>query len=291
MKKIHRRRHREMVRRDAETGNRSAEFCPAVLRLQYGKLSVRIAMGLFSGIKGESIFCEPLLRYFRHNPLPALFNKTAGLKDDRLLALVTALIVEDRLDAALGAFLPRYPRLTSTAEFRFSMKIALAEALGQIPPRILSAASVIRKIRNEFAHQLEIESLTGLKSSLTADLKNLRADVYGVLGADQRKPLPTLLEEYKALAFFCIAGLDAYRENLDYLRSHIETPEFMDALLKKCAADNEAEMRSVLAQKPISVEVIDGHTIETYAKGLVCIGGGDGGGPLDLGKILNRPVK
>lgn len=246
-------------------------------------------MGLFSGIKGESLFDEPLLRYFRHNPLPALFSKTAGLKDDRLLALVTALIVEDRLDAALSSFLPRYRRLTSASDFTFSMKIALAEALAQIPPKILSAATVIRKIRNEFAHHLEIESFSGLKADLTADLKNLRAAVYGVFGADQRKPLPSLPEEYKALAFVCIAGLDAYRENLAYLRAYIETPEFIDFLLKKCAAENEAEMRAVLAQKPISVEVLDGHTIETYAKGVVHIRAGEG--TIDLGKILKKPAE
>jgi hypothetical protein len=243
-------------------------------------------MGLFSGVKGESLFCEPLLRYFRHNPLPALFGKTAGLQDDRLLALITALIVEDRVDAALRSFLPRYQRLIKYSEFTFSMKIAVAEALGQIPPKILSAATVVRKIRNAFAHNLEIESLNALKADLIADLRNLRAAVYGVLGADQKRPLPSLLEEYKALAFFCIAGLDAYHENLQYLRACMETPEFIDSLYRKCAADNEAAMQEVLAQGPVRVEVIEGHKVETYAKGLVCIGEGEG--TVDLGKILNR---
>src|ERR1700687_1436110 len=87
-------------------------------------------MGLFSGKKGETIFSEPLLTFFRHNPLPELFQQTEGLKDDRLLAIVTALIVEDRIDAVLGSFLPRYVRLTEKTEFTFSMKIALVEALG-----------------------------------------------------------------------------------------------------------------------------------------------------------------
>src|SRR5215207_965933 len=101
-------------------------------------------MGLISGHKGEALFTEPLMRFFRHDPLPELFSKTEQLQDDRLLAIVTALIVEDRLDVALKSFLPRYTRLEAGADFSFSMKIALAESLALIPTRILSAATVLR---------------------------------------------------------------------------------------------------------------------------------------------------
>ncbi len=242
-------------------------------------------MGLLSGVLGESLFCEPLLRYFRQNPLPELFQKTAALKDDRLLAIVTALIVEDRLDAALGSFLPRYSRLTKSTDFSFSKKIALAEALALIPPNILSAASIIRKVRNEFAHHLEIESFTQVENTIIAALKNLRAAVYGKFGKDERKPKPSLVEEYNALGFFCIAGLDAYCENLAYLRAYINTPEFIDSLMKKSAAQNEAEMQAVVAEGPITTETHNGYTVKKYAGGLVRISG-EGGGTIDLGEIL-----
>ncbi len=248
-------------------------------------------MGLISGHEGESLFIEPLLRYFRHNPLPELFNKTEQLKDDRLLAIVTALIVEDRLDATLRSFLPRYSRLTTATDFTFSMKIALAEALAFIPTKILSAATVLRKIRNEFAHHLELDSFVQLQASLIAGLKNLRSEAYGVFGADERKPKATFLEEYKSVAFFCIVGLDAYQENLSYLRSYIERPEFVEALLKSSAAENETEMRAVLSHPPLSVELRDGHRIEKYPKGVVHIIAGEGGGTIDLGEVLKDESK
>src|SRR5260370_40044616 len=96
--------------------------------------------GLFSGHKGELLFTEPLLIYFTHNPLPELFLKIQGMNDDRLLAITTALIVEERLDALLSSFLPRYPRLKKKADdFTFAMKISLAEALALIPPEISRA--------------------------------------------------------------------------------------------------------------------------------------------------------
>src|ERR1700722_9432227 len=105
--------------------------------------------GLFSGVEGESLFSEPLMILFRENPLPELFRKVQHLQDDRLLAIVTALVVEDRIDAALKSFLPRYARLTEKGDYTFSMKISLMEALGMIPPRLLSAATLLRQIRNE----------------------------------------------------------------------------------------------------------------------------------------------
>jgi hypothetical protein len=145
---------------------------------------------------------------------------------------------------------------------------------------------VIRKIRNEFAHHLKIQFFSELKAALIADLRNLRATVYGVFSENERKPKPSLLEEYKALAFFCIGGLDTYRENMAYLRAKIEDPDFIGSLFKKSEIENRAELEAILAQKPVSVEVLDGHTIERYGNGVVNIRAGEGGGTIELGKIL-----
>ena len=244
-------------------------------------------MALFSGKKGESLFTEPLLRLFTENPLPELYRKTGSLNDDRLLAIVTALIVEDRIDAALGSFLPKYQKLAESTDFTFSMKIALCEALGQIPSSILTAATIIRKFRNEFAHNLGITSFGEIKQPLLQAAMTLRAAVYGAVADELRNPKDSLVEEYKGLAFFCISGLEAYRQNMAYLAKYISTPEFAESLYKKCEEENQAELKAVLAEKPISVEVMDGHRIERYGKGLVNIVAGGGGSPIDLGKVLN----
>lgn len=225
--------------------------------------------GLFSGNKGESVFCEPLLRFPRENRLPEFFQKTAALNDERLLAIVAALIVEDRLDAALGAFLPRYGRLSDAKEYTFSLKIALLEALALIPPRILAAATIIRRIRNEFAHDLELESFSQLKGSLSNALMNLRADAFGHLG--ERKPLATFGQEYEQLAFYCIAGLDTYRDSLSQLRSQIQKPEFVQSLSAQVVGESLAELNSIYGEGPVSVEYKDGQKYERFARGVVRI--------------------
>jgi hypothetical protein len=58
--------------------------------------------------------------------LPELFCKKAGITDDRHLAIVTVLIVEK-------------------TDFTFPTKIGLVQALAFIPPRILTAANIIRE--------------------------------------------------------------------------------------------------------------------------------------------------
>jgi hypothetical protein len=63
------------------------------------------------------------MRFFRHNPLPALFQKTEALDDDRLLAIVTALVLETRVDEAARAIAPRYARLGEADQFTFSLKL------------------------------------------------------------------------------------------------------------------------------------------------------------------------
>jgi hypothetical protein len=203
-----------------------------------------------------------------------LFSKTAGLTDDRLLAIVTALVVEQRVDVLLGSFLPGYKHLAEGRDLTFSLKIGLAKALGFIPPRILRAATMIREIRNEFAHDLDILSFAQLKIDLIRGLTSLRIEIDQHSGADLSKPEPSLAEEYRAIAFFCIAGLDAYRENLAYLRSKIETPKFITSLFEESAAENESELREVLEQEPISVEIRDGARVEKYPRGVVRFSGG-----------------
>ena len=228
-------------------------------------------MGLISGPPGETVFSEPVLRYFRHNPLPELLRKTEKLEDERLLAIVTALIVEDRLDTALESFIPKYKRLLEKGDFTFSVKIALLESLALVPVRITRAADVIRRVRNEFAHHLEFERLDQLKEGLLRDIKGLRSAVHAQFGPEDARPRASMLEEFKSLSFFVILGLDAYSENLAYLRKRIASEEFVRDLYTSVGRENEAEMQAVLTKGPVSVEVRDGQRIERYEKGVVQI--------------------
>ena len=226
-------------------------------------------MNIFDGPEGESLFNRPLLRLFRDNPLHELFQQSRRIDDDRFIAVLSALAVENRLDACLDAFLSRYPKLSESQDFGFSAKIRLMQALNFVPTLLLAASDLMRRVRNEFAHRLDREKFNDLPDDLRDKLCNVRASIYSRFGPEQTKPKQTLREEFEALAFFAIGGLDSYVENLRYLRRRIADAELIEQLYRQCAAENDAALRAVLASHPTEVEVRDGLTIERYPNGVV----------------------
>src|SRR6266581_4974494 len=245
-------------------------------------------MALVDGPEGESLFSQPGLLFFRQDPLTDLFKKTEGLNDDRLLELVTALVVEDRLDLLLSSFLPRYKRLTDADDCTFAVKIALLEAAAFIPSKITRAATLIRKIRNAFAHNLTISRFDDLAEGLRNDLRNLRSAMYADFGPDEKQPKASLGGEYHALAFACIVGLDAYSTNLSYLRQRIQDPAFTKALYDAITRENNDAIKRIMSRPPKSVEVRDGQRIEVYEGGLVNITVGDSAIGTDSAAVEKR---
>jgi hypothetical protein len=164
--------------------------------------------GLFDGVPGESLFDRPMHQYIRENDLPALFKNVEGMNDARLLAVVTALLVEDRIDKLHTAFFPKYEKLLGVQNYTFSMKITLLEALEFIPLRITRAAHVLRKVRNEFAHNLLIGKFEELSEALLNQLSTIRNEVYA--SRDPDKSIKTTHQIFKQVSFYCIGGMDAY---------------------------------------------------------------------------------
>ena len=148
-------------------------------------------MSIFDGPNGESLFPQPVLQLFRHNPLPDLFQK-AEQSDDRLMTILTALVAESCLDRCLGAFMPQYSKLTETRECTFSAKIRTLQALDFLPRLIPSSVNEIRRARNEFAHDLDLTTFDSLPSGIKQSLIALRAEIYGRFGPKERKPKESL---------------------------------------------------------------------------------------------------
>jgi len=181
--------------------------------------------GFFDGVHGQSLFHRPFIDLFRKNELPELFQKVRGLNDDRLLAIVTALLVEDLIDKIHSSFFPKYKTLLEATDFTFSMKINLLIALNFIPNPITNSAHLIRNIRNEFAHNLELTELKQLSNKILNKLLVLRNELYKDKIEDNQ-----LAEAFKNISFYCIVGLDFYTPNITLLRSEFSSPPFIHRL-------------------------------------------------------------
>lgn len=203
---------------------------------------------LTEGKPGESLFWMGMFDLTsRENELPELFRKVKGMSDHRLLAIVTALIVEDRLDKILSSFLPRYSVFEKT-DFTFSMKIRLLEALNFIPPLITAAAHCLREIRNEFAHHLEFTKFSELGSKVQTKLRVQRATAYEGMEKPDR-PEGELHEAFHELSFFCIACLDSYTVNVRLLREHLDHPSFVKRLHDECRLRTRNVIDEVIRQQ------------------------------------------
>lgn len=83
-------------------------------------------------------------------------NHIRKANDDRLLAIVGALAVDDALDSLLKSYIPKYEQTFERDNTSFALKIKLARSLKLLQTRALKLIDIIRGIRNDFAHNLDI---------------------------------------------------------------------------------------------------------------------------------------
>jgi hypothetical protein len=86
----------------------------------------------------------------------------ADAKEDRALVIVGALLLEAGIDDLLHTLIPGYKGLRNNRDFSFSAKIELARSLNLCPDKVFNGVDTIRLIRNAFAHDLKVKSLSKL---------------------------------------------------------------------------------------------------------------------------------
>ena len=74
------------------------------------------------------------------------------------MVIIGALIIENELDNFLSGWIKIYSHLKNSKDLTFSFKVDLVISLKLIPRRILNAIESIKKIRNVFAHNLDISA-------------------------------------------------------------------------------------------------------------------------------------
>ncbi len=142
------------------------------------KLGVKL---IISGKKGESLFYNTdtfnslLVTDDNVITISKQLTKYANLvykeKEERLLALIGAISVEEALDSFLKTYIPDYKRILENTDFTLSMKVEMAYSLRLIPRHILNSADLIRRIRNEFAHKISIDRFDYLDEKLKKKLQ------------------------------------------------------------------------------------------------------------------------
>ena len=182
---------------------------------------------VIGGLSGFNQIVSEIQSYIKH---------IAELKDDRLYALVADLLAENAIDGYLSELMPRYKQeLADKKDFTFSLKIAVARELRLSPAKFFKGADVLRKIRNEFAHNLEIKTFEALKPELIDEID-------GVLSTYFKKKHPThnsIREKFSSLMFHTVIGLIFYSRHVRSLNSFLREDIFCDNLITYCLKKQE----------------------------------------------------
>lgn len=192
-------------------------------------------VALFHGILSEAV-ADP-----RIEDAMTAFRATATAldqaSDHRAIAVVFALAVEGAADSALEAFSPGFDELRKNSNFTFSLKVDFLKSLALIPPHILEAIGPVRKIRNEFGHNLHIHQFDdlprGFTDSLNCHLERVVPDFNKLLNTKERlRELTTAL----------VLALLLYRHQIAMLREFLGSQPFRNAFKEQYPA--------ALAEKP-----------------------------------------
>jgi hypothetical protein len=167
-------------------------------------------------------------------------KRIENLKDDRLYALVAELLAENAVNIYLSEIMPRYKQeLADKRDFTFSLKIIIARELRFSPARYFNGADILRKVRNEFAHNLEMETFECLKSDLIKDMRK-------VLSTYREMSQPfngSIREIFTVLTHTTVMGLLTFAKHVHSLNSYLRDEGLYDNLIEYCEKHTIVERR------------------------------------------------
>jgi hypothetical protein len=184
--------------------------------------------GLVTGPEGETIFSGHETQGFamlRRDPdeLMLLLRKIEAATDDRLYALMGALIMENRLEKLMRAWLPDLD--LDDQAFTTSVRLKMLRGAQLIPLHVVKAANVVREVRNAFAHDLELETFDALPVSKRDRIKACHLDAYGSDAADATP----LRKQYRATVLVAVFGFDMFTPAIAWLHETLKSSQFRDS--------------------------------------------------------------
>jgi hypothetical protein len=185
------------------------------------------------GEHGKSLFHRPFFYVFEgqknlQTKIDSYFEKCESTNDHRAIALIGALIIEEELDKFLSSWLIGYKDLEDKSVMTFSFKVDLAKSSKLIPNRILNSIEPIRKIRNIFAHDIEIDSFEIAKKYKKEPFDQLYDKFKTFTEFNEKDDL----NAFKYLVIFITLSLIVYTEHVTKIMEYIWIPDNLNNIMK-----------------------------------------------------------
>jgi hypothetical protein len=178
-------------------------------------------------------------------------------------------------------------RLPRTKDFTFSLKIELLRSIRLIPPHFMRAADVIRRVRNELAHNIDCDKLEDIDRRLRDSMSSLVRELFGE-GTPNSSSARAM---FRALCFVVITGLQVFRTNVVILRETLDQGDLVEQLRKECHSRFMSRIETIRNEKPMRVEDKQGWRYSYYSHGVVDIAPCDPQNPpttvsVDLSEVI-----
>ena len=160
--------------------------------------------------------------------IKSYFEKCESTNDHRAIALIGALIIEEELDKLLSSWLIDYKYINDDLEMTFSFKVKLAKSCNLIPNRILDSIEPIRKIRNIFAHNMEIDQFEVAKKHNKKAFDALYDKIKTFSKWNEKDDLKT----FKTLVIYITTSLIFYTEYVTRLTEYIRDSNNLSKIMK-----------------------------------------------------------
>ena len=192
-------------------------------------------------ISGQSILKQPFFELTDftkwNNEMGKFYERVNETKDERSFVLLMSLIVEFHIDSIIRAFFPGNKEILINKDLTLSLKINMLKSLKILPESIFKFADLVRKIRNEFAHNIEIDKIIELidytkGKKLINQLNNFcrKYDDYLKYSKYEQN---NYREKFKDIADFVNNALREYEPSVCLLREEIEKKEFLQEIIKR----------------------------------------------------------
>lgn len=208
------------------------------------KLLVHIIMGnkksrgeIFNNLDGKCLFPTHVSLWTKPDweDMPDYFRRINKIEDDRSYIILMSSILELRIEKFLHSVFPN-SNMILNERTSFARKIELVKAFNYIPTQFIEIADLLRQIRNDFAHNYEIDSLeeAGQVKKMPQRLK-LMNDIWHEYEPEMPywKSGRPLRFQYKDLWRICIEGFKMFELNVKLLRREVENEDFIKKLMDK----------------------------------------------------------
>ncbi len=186
---------------------------------------------ILSGKRGECLLREPFMGEVVHAEdwnlaVPNFLRRINKLRDDRAMVIMSALTIEHYLDSVLACWIPKYRTLSENRDFTFSLKLDLLDSCRLIPTYIMNYADCVRKLRNDFAHDVDADSIEELGTKKLSLLHGILQSHFGkeILKENSERDLVAILTHTVLL------GLFAYKASIRLMRENIESEQYLLSL-------------------------------------------------------------